>query len=94
MTYPSNGIAPDNLRSFIDRVERLENEKVAISSDIKEIYSEAKGSGYDAAILRKIVALRKKDPNKRREEEAVMSLYLDALGMTPLEEYLEGGDAP
>jgi uncharacterized protein (UPF0335 family) len=80
--------ANNQIRAFIERVERLEEEKVAISSDIKEIYSEAKGNGYDAAILRKIVALRKKDPNKRREEEAVMSLYLDALGMTPMEEYL------
>jgi uncharacterized protein (UPF0335 family) len=78
----------NQIRAYIERVERLEEEKVAISSDIKEIYSEAKGSGFDSSILRKIVALRKKDPNKRREEEAVMSLYLDALGMTPLEEYL------
>jgi uncharacterized protein (UPF0335 family) len=80
--------ANNQIRAFIERVERLEEEKVAISSDIKEIYSEAKGNGYDAAILRKIVALRKKDPNKRREEEAVMELYLSALGMTPMEEYL------
>lgn len=80
--------ANNQIRAYIERVEWLEEEKVAISSDIKEIYSEAKGNGYDAAILRKIVALRKKDPNKRREEEAVMSLYLDALGMTPMEEYL------
>jgi uncharacterized protein (UPF0335 family) len=80
--------ANNQIRAYIERVERLEEEKVAISSDIKEIYSEAKGNGYDAAILRKIVALRKKDPNKLREEEAVMSLYLDALGMTPMEEYL------
>jgi uncharacterized protein (UPF0335 family) len=84
----------NQIRAYIERVERLEEEKVAISSDIKEIYAEAKGSGFDSSILRKIVALRKKDPNKRREEEAVMSLYLDALGMTPMEEYLEGGDAP
>lgn len=80
--------ANNQIRAFIERVERLEEEKVAISSDIKEIYAEAKGNGYDAAILRKIVALRKKDPNKRREEEAVMELYLSALGMTPMEEYL------
>lgn len=80
--------ANNQIRAYIERVERLEEEKVAISSDIKEIYSEAKGSGFDSSILRKIVALRKKDPNKRREEEAVMSLYLDALGMTPMEEYL------
>lgn len=80
--------ANNQIRAFIERVERLEEEKVAISSDIKEIYAEAKGNGYDAAILRKIVALRKKDPDKRRHEETVMSLYLDALGMTPLEEYL------
>lgn len=86
--------ANNQIRAYIERVERLEEEKVAISSDIKEIYAEAKGNGYDAAILRKIVALRKKDPNKRREEEAVMSLYLDALGETPLEGYLRGGDAP
>lgn len=81
-------IVNNQIRAFIERVERLEEEKVAISSDIKEIYAEAKGSGFDSSILRKIVALRKKDQNKLREEEAVMSLYLDALGMTPMEEYL------
>lgn len=78
----------NQIRAFVERVERLEEEKAALSSDIKEIYAEAKGTGFDATILRKIVALRKKDPDKRRHEETVMSLYLDALGMTPLEEYL------
>lgn len=78
----------NQIRAFVERVERKEEEKAEISLDIKEIYAEAKGNGFDATILRKIVALRKKDPEKRRHEETVMSLYLDALGMTPLEEYL------
>jgi uncharacterized protein (UPF0335 family) len=69
-----------HLKSFIERIERLEEEKKAISDDIKEIYSEAKGNGYDVKIMRKIVSIRRQDENKRREEEEILDLYLSALG--------------
>lgn len=83
MTYPSNepSVAADQLRAFIERVERLEEEKAAISTDIKEIYAEAKGNGFDTKILRKIVNIRKQDENERAEQEAVLDTYLIAMGM-------------
>lgn len=80
MSDPS-GVAADQLRAFVERIERLEEEKKVISDDIKDVYAEAKGNGYDAAILRKVVSLRKKQPHEREEEEAVLDLYLQALGM-------------
>jgi uncharacterized protein (UPF0335 family) len=69
-----------HLKSFIERIERLEEEKKAISDDIKDVYAEAKGNGYDVKIMRKIVSLRRQDENKRREEEEILDLYLSALG--------------
>ncbi len=69
------------LRAFIERIEKLEEEKKAIAEDIKEVYSEAKGTGFDAKIIRKIVSMRKMDREKRREEEEILDLYLSALGM-------------
>jgi uncharacterized protein (UPF0335 family) len=71
------------LRSYIERVERLEEEKKQIGDDIKDVYAEAKGNGFDAKIMRKVVALRKKDPEARAEEEALLDTYLHALGMAP-----------
>lgn len=76
-----NGVARDQLRSFIERIERLEEEKKTIADDIKDVYGEAKGMGFDTAIMRKVIALRKKDENERLEEEAVLATYLHALGM-------------
>jgi uncharacterized protein (UPF0335 family) len=70
-----------HLRAFIERIEKLEEEKKAIAEDIKEVYSEAKGTGFDAKIIRKIVSMRKMDREKRREEEEILDLYLTALGM-------------
>ncbi|MCX2725337.1 DUF2312 domain-containing protein [Roseibium salinum] len=75
------GVAADQLRAFVERIERLEEEKKVISDDIKDVYAEAKGNGYDVKILRKVVSLRKKQPHEREEEEAVLDLYLHALGM-------------
>ena len=66
-----NSIAKDQLKSIIERVERLEEDKKVISDDIKDVYSEAKGNGYDVKALRRIVALRKQDPDKRAEQEAI-----------------------
>ena len=70
--------AQGQLRSFIERIERLEEEKKAIAADIKEVYAEAKGTGFDVKIMRKVVSLRKKDAAERQEEEAILDLYLGA----------------
>ena len=74
-------IAHAQLHAFIQRIERLEEEKAAIAADIKEIYLEAKGTGFNVKIMRKVVALRKKETAERQEESALMDLYLHALGM-------------
>jgi uncharacterized protein (UPF0335 family) len=73
-------IAKDQLVSIIERIERLEEEKKAIGEDIKEVYAEAKGNGFDTKTLRKVVRLRKQDRAKRMEEEALLDLYLSAIG--------------
>jgi uncharacterized protein (UPF0335 family) len=70
-----------HLRALLERIERLEEEKKALSDDIKDVYAEAKGNGFDAKIIRKIVSIRKQDRDKRREEEEILDLYLAALGM-------------
>jgi uncharacterized protein (UPF0335 family) len=69
------------LRSIIERIERLEEEKREIAEAIKEVYAEAKGNGFDVAILRKVISLRKKSSDERSEEEAILDTYLSALGM-------------
>ena len=76
-----DSVAQDQLRAFIERIERMEEEKSAIGADIKEIYTEAKGNGFDTKILRKIVTIRKQDANERMEQEALLDLYMSALGM-------------
>ncbi len=78
----STGIAQGQLRSIVERIERLEEERSTIAADIKEVYAEAKGNGFDTKILRKVVRLRKVDRSEREEEEALIDLYLHALGMT------------
>lgn len=75
-----NSIAKDQLKSIIERVERLEEDKKAISDDIKDVYSEAKGNGYDVKALRAIVRYRKEDAQDRAEREAIFETYLNALG--------------
>ncbi len=82
-----NGVNAGPLRAFIERIERLEEEKRGVASDIKDVYAEAKGSGYDVKQMRKIVSMRRMDPQKRREEEEILDLYISALGdfiSTPL----------
>lgn len=76
-----SGVASGQLRSFIERIERLEEEKAALTADIREIYAEAKGQGFDAKIMRQVVRLRKMDRHERMEQETLLDLYLDALGM-------------
>jgi uncharacterized protein (UPF0335 family) len=73
-------VAGERLKSFLERVERLEEEKATIAGDIKEVFAEAKGEGYDTKTMRKIIRLRKMDKAKRQEEEALLDLYLSALG--------------
>lgn len=75
------GVAGKRLKAFIERVERLEEEKSALAEDIKEVYAEAKGVGFDAKTMRKIVRLRKMDADKRREEEELLELYCSAIGL-------------
>lgn len=75
------------LTSIVARIEKLEDEKAVIAEDIKEVYAEAKGNGFDVKVLRKIIAMRKQDAEKRREEQAVLAVYMQELGMladTPL----------
>lgn len=75
------GISAGQLKSIIERIERLEEEKAAIAGDIRDIYSEAKANGYDTKVLRQIVKIRKMDSHERTEQEAVLETYLAALGM-------------
>ena len=76
-----NGVAGAQLRAFIERIENLEEEKKTISDDIKEVYAEAKGSGFDTKVMRQIIRIRKQDRNERAEQEAILDLYMHALGM-------------
>jgi uncharacterized protein (UPF0335 family) len=75
------GVTGEQLRSLIERIERLEEEKAALAEDIREVYAEAKGNGFDVKVMRQIVRLRKMDSNDRSEMEAVLETYMAALGM-------------
>lgn len=77
----TTNFAQGQLRSLVERIERLEEEKKTIADDIKEVYAEAKGNGFDTKVLRKVISMRKKDTAERQEEEAMIALYLNALGM-------------
>ena len=81
MSVEDSSVAQDQLRTIIERIERMEEEKAAVAADIKEIYSEAKGNGFDTKILKTIVKIRKQDANERMETEALLELYMSALGM-------------
>ena len=81
VTDTSQTVAAGQLRAFIERIERLEEEKKTIADDIKEVYAEAKGTGFDTKAVRTIIRLRKKDQAERQEEEAIIELYMAALGM-------------
>lgn len=77
----TESVAQDQLRAFVERIERMEEEKKAIADDIKEIYAEAKGNGFDTKVLRQIIRIRKQDHDERMEQEAILELYMAALGM-------------
>ncbi len=82
-TDVQTNFAQGQLRAIIERIERLEEEKKTIAADIREVYAEAKANGFDTKILRKVITLRKKDTVEREEEQAMIDLYLHALGMAP-----------
>jgi uncharacterized protein (UPF0335 family) len=73
--------AKDQLKTLIERIERLEEEKAALSNDIKEVYAEAKGNGFDTKAIRKVIRIRKMDATEREEQDALLELYMSALGM-------------
>jgi uncharacterized protein (UPF0335 family) len=77
--------AKDQLRVFVARIERLDEEKAALAADLREVYAEAKGNGFDVKALRAVIRIRKQDENTRREEVAILDTYLHALGMTEAE---------
>lgn len=80
-TTDTGGVSGQRLKAFIERVERLETEKAALAEDIKDIFAEAKGTGFDVKIIRKIIRLRKMDKEKRREEDEILELYKAAIGL-------------
>lgn len=80
-TADTGEVKADHLKAFIERIERMEEEKKAAADDIKDIYAEAKGVGFDVKIIRQIVRLRRQDAQERREAEEILDLYLSALGM-------------
>ena len=78
---PATRFAKDQLKSIIERIERLEEEKKTISDDIRDVYAESKGNGFDVKALRAIIRLRKQDPDERQEQETILETYMQALGM-------------
>ena len=76
-----SGFAAGQLRSLVERIERLEEERTALTADIREVYAEAKGQGFDTKIMRQVVRIRRLDKADRQEQEAVLDLYMSALGM-------------
>ncbi len=76
-------ITKEQLKSYIERIERLEEEKAALATDIREVYAEAKANGYDTKIMRKVISLRKVDAAEREEQDQLLELYQQALGMMP-----------
>lgn len=79
----TGGVAAGQLKSFVERIERLEEEKKGIADDIRDVFAEAKGQGFDTKVMRQVIRLRKKDVSERQEEEALLDLYMHALGMVP-----------
>jgi uncharacterized protein (UPF0335 family) len=77
------GVAVDQLKSVISRIEKLEEEKAGLAADIRDVYSEARGNGFDCPAIKKIIKLRKMDASEREEAETILDTYMSALGMTP-----------
>lgn len=85
------GITAEQLRSYIERVERLEEEKAEIAAHVREVFAEAKANGFDTKVMRQVLKLRKMEPQDREEQESLLDLYLRALGMAPDLEPAEPG---
>jgi uncharacterized protein (UPF0335 family) len=83
LNMTDTAVAREQLRSVVERIERLEEEKKDLATDIREVYGEAKANGYDVKVLRQIITMRKQDASERQEQEAIRDLYLEALGMQP-----------
>ena len=81
MSEETGNVARNHLRAYIDRIERLEEEKAVLMEDIREIYAEAKGTGFDPKIMRQVIRIRKMEPDQRQEQEYILDTYLSALGM-------------
>lgn len=79
----TDSVAKDQLRAFIERIERLSEEKQTIADDIKDVFSEAYGNGFDTKILKKVISIRKMDADDRAEQDAILDMYLSALGLLP-----------
>lgn len=79
-------IVNNQLKAFVECIERIEEEKRDLAGDLKDVYSQAKSDGFNTKVIRKIISLRRRDHAERREEEAIMDLYMNALGMTPIEQ--------
>lgn len=79
--YSTGGISAEQLKSIIQRIERLEEEKAGLSADIRDIYAEAKGNGFDVKIIRQVIRLRRLDSSERDEQETILNIYLKAIGM-------------
>ncbi len=77
----SGGVAPDQLKQYIERIEKLEQNKANLAADIREVYAEAKGNGFDAKTMRNLIRIRKLDPDQRAEQQELLELYLHAIGM-------------
>lgn len=82
----TGGVAAAELRAFIERIERLEEDKKRIAEEVKEVFAEAKGNGYDTKVMRQVLRIRKQDRAERQEMEAILDLYLHALGMIAADE--------
>lgn len=81
MSVPDTNFATEQLRAFVERIERLEEEKASIADDIKDVYGEAKAMGFDVKVLREVIKLRKQEPQERAEQEEILTVYMHALGM-------------
>ncbi len=88
----AEAIARDLIKSIVERIERLEEEKATLAEDIREVFAEAKGNGFDVKTLRQVIKLRKMDTSERQEAEALLDLYLTALGMTPIERAIKAAE--
>jgi uncharacterized protein (UPF0335 family) len=89
MAENTGTVAAGQLRALIERIERLEEEKQTIAADIREVYAEAKANGFDTKVMRQVVKLRKQDAAERQEQEAILDLYMQALGMMPMADAAE-----